>query len=129
MNKLDKNVDDMAMAFFVVVVEWGWGEGADAQEAHLYAFPLITGRGRWLPLHNGFASASLLQPDSLGEEERAAPKAAGWPSKQDCVGTLNASDTQMHVSDFGATKFVMRKTVLTGVKRNSFMLQFSRCLT
>lgn len=44
-------------------------EGADAQEAHLYAFPLITGRGQWLPLHNGFASASHLLPASLGEEE------------------------------------------------------------
>lgn len=41
----------------------------DAQEAHLYAFPLITGRGQWLPLHNGFASASHLLPASLGEEE------------------------------------------------------------
>lgn len=41
-------------------------EGADAQEAHLYAFPLITGRGQWLPLHNGFASASHLLPSSLG---------------------------------------------------------------
>lgn len=43
-------------------------EGVDAQEAHLYAFPLITGRGQWLPLHNGFASASHLLPASLGEE-------------------------------------------------------------
>lgn len=41
----------------------------DAQEAHLYAFPLITGRGQWLPLHNGFASASHLLPASLGEAE------------------------------------------------------------
>lgn len=47
----------------------GRREGADAQEAHLYAFPLITGRGQWLPLHNGFASASHLLPASLGEEE------------------------------------------------------------
>ena len=35
----------------------------------MYAFPLITGRGQWLPLHNGFASASHLLPASLGEEE------------------------------------------------------------
>lgn len=47
----------------------GRREGVDAQEAHLYAFPLITGRGQWLPLHNGFASASHLLPASLGEEE------------------------------------------------------------
>lgn len=47
----------------------GRREGAEAQEAHLYAFPLITGRGQWLPLHNGFASASHLLPASLGEEE------------------------------------------------------------
>lgn len=46
----------------------GEGKGGDAQEAHLYAFPLITGRGQWLPLHNGFASASHLLPASLGEE-------------------------------------------------------------
>lgn len=43
--------------------------GWTTQEAHLYAFPLITGRGQWLPLHNGFASASHLLPASLGEEE------------------------------------------------------------
>lgn len=49
--------------------EEGEREGVDAQEAHLYAFPLITGRGQWLPLHNGFASASHLLPASLGEEE------------------------------------------------------------
>lgn len=47
----------------------GRREAVDAQEAHLYAFPLITGRGQWLPLHNGFASASHLLPASLGEEE------------------------------------------------------------
>lgn len=47
----------------------GGGGGRGAQEAHLYAFPLITGRGQWLPLHNGFASASHLLPASLGEEE------------------------------------------------------------
>lgn len=51
------------------------GEGVDAQEAHLYAFPLITGRGQWLPLHNGFASASHLLPASLGEEE-------GWRKRR-----------------------------------------------
>lgn len=52
----------------------------DAQEAHLYAFPLITGRGQWLPLHNGFASASHLLPASLGEEvgEAAAAEEEGW---------------------------------------------------
>lgn len=38
----------------------GESEGG-GQEAHLYAFPLITGSAWQLPLHNGFASASRLQ--------------------------------------------------------------------
>lgn len=37
-----------------------WG-----QEAHLCAFPLITGSAWRLPLHNGFASASRLPPPGL----------------------------------------------------------------
>lgn len=57
----------------------GKNEGAGAQEAHLYAFPLITGRGQWLPLHNGFASASHLLPASLGEEEQREEE---WRDRQ-----------------------------------------------
>lgn len=53
----------------------------DAQEAHLYAFPLITGRGQWLPLHNGFASASHLLPASLGEEEEVVEERGGVESQ------------------------------------------------
>jgi len=37
----------------IVPLHWG-------QEAHLSAFPVITGRVQWLPLHNGFASVSGL---------------------------------------------------------------------
>ena len=88
----------------------------DAQEAHLYAFPLITGRGQWLPLHNGFASASHLLPASLGEEEVKEEEEwrdgrqrwlvnQTWP----CEGTHTY--TQMSVT-YGAPQFVLRQTLI-----------------
>lgn len=78
-------------------------EGVDAQEAHLYAFPLITGRGQWLPLHNGFASASHLLPASLGEEEveerggvESQTPENCWLANQTWQCTHTHKQTQLH---------------------------------
>ncbi len=55
-------------------------QGGVGQEAHLYAFPLITGSAWQLPLHNGFASASRLQCIfPLGSSSRGQ-RQGGWMS-------------------------------------------------
>lgn len=62
---------------------------AKGQEAHLSAFPLITGRVLLLPLHNGFSSASHLLPP-LPQGLPRATSQQGWqpsiyPSARHCL--------------------------------------------
>lgn len=87
----------------------------DAQEAHLYAFPLITGRGQWLPLHNGFASASHLLPASLGEEVGEAEE--GWRDSQSKKLLVSKPNMAVRVHarmslSYGAARLIPRQTLV-----------------